>query len=90
LENPFKNAWIKILKKSGLSNENALKTWFMRTSLLKYWEPGISGGTDYYLSENDTRYFKEIINTRCQEINCLDLKEAIQLTFSIKSKESRK
>jgi hypothetical protein len=47
-------------------------------------ETGISGSTDYYLSEIDTKYFKEISNTRCQENNCFDMKESAQLAFSIK------
>ena len=72
-----------IQKQFGLSGATALVHCLVRTACARWWVSGMSGGSDSYLATPDEDRFRDMVQSACDEVNCITSHVALSLALQL-------
>jgi hypothetical protein len=73
-----------------LRDPRVLLACLRRTSLGLFWEPGHTGGTDYYLCHDDREALKHFITEQINEMNCITTYEETTAAYMLRIARQKK
>ena len=78
-----KVSYEQIQRQFGLSGATALVHCLVRTASARWWTSGMSGGTDGYLAAPDEARFRDMVQSACDEVNCITSHVALSLALQL-------
>jgi hypothetical protein len=82
-------ALLRVFDKA-LSGVEALRTCMKRTALLLPWEPGYSGGGDWYLSASDEARLHAQLLEAAENVQCMRTRDALNFASQLKEERCEK
>ena len=85
-----KLSYNKLIEKFGISGRTALVHCLIRTCSLLFWNHGMTGEGNSYLSQHDEDLFFMIIGDAADDCNCIPCMYAVSLAYHIKKRRNSK
>jgi hypothetical protein len=83
LSDPFLWTYARIRKEYHITRDEAVHHTLVQTACGLFWELGMDGGRDPYLSPLDIPKFRDTVLERAVELNCITWQSAVRLTCDL-------
>ena len=77
--------WRQLQEQYNISNSDAIKTCLLRTAQGYYWEPGMTGGPNFYLSHLYEERLVHIIESKAEDHRCITLPDLELLAATLRN-----
>lgn len=77
--------WLQLQESFSISNSDAIRTCLLRTAQGYYWEPGMSGGSDFYLPHIYEERLVHIVESKAEDHRCISLPDLLLLAATLRN-----